>query len=248
MTDTATITGLGDLRPGDVMFGPIGGIVPGVFPVAAGQLALGEAFRIGRLSIRHAAVVVKASEHLPPGTVRFRSSGRYYTPDDQREAPAIDDRRSGHYETYETGVITAPVIVEAMPKGARLRELRQATDWTDRHAYVRQREDYPGQAERAAAVAEQLVGTPYSFASYAALGAWRVGMHTERLEAYINRRTGPLDLPAELICSQLVDEAWTRAGKQVMPHGTRPQVVTPGGLAMRLWNAPGAIRGGVGVL
>lgn len=216
---TDRITSLADLRPGDVMFGPIGGLVPGVFPVAAGQLLLGEAFRIGRLSIRHAGIVVKASEMLPPD------------------------------ERHPTGVITAPVIVEAMPSGARLRELRQATDWTDRHAYVRQAEDYHGQAARAAGIAAQLVGTPYSFASYAALAAWRFGWRTDRLAAYINRRRGDmLNLPAEVICSQLVDEAWTLAGKQVMPHGTRPQIVTPGGLAMRLWNAPGSVRGGVGVL
>jgi hypothetical protein len=207
-TMTDEIRGLADLRPGDVMFGPIGGLVPGVFPVAAGQLLLGEAFRIGRLSIRHAGIVIAA----------------------------MDDTGAG------------PLIVEAMPRGARVRRLTVAGDWTDRHAYLRQAEDYPGQAVKAAGTAEAMVGTPYSFASYAALAAWRFGWRTDRLAAYINRRGGPLNLPAELICSQLVDEAWTAAGKQVMPHGTRPQIVTPGALAARLWNAPGTVRGGVGIL
>lgn len=55
-----------DLRPGDLMFGPIGGLVPGVLPVGAGQLLL--APRKDRLTwrrwwkVRHAGVIVSASQ------------------------------------------------------------------------------------------------------------------------------------------------------------------------------------------
>jgi hypothetical protein len=235
-----------DLLPGDLYFGPIGGIVPGLFPVGIGHALLGETFRVGGMSVRHAGIVVEASRKLPPGTIRHRGSGEY------RPGPAPRTHIDPDvFDTYETGVITAPLIVEAMPSGARLVELRQATHWTPRHAYVRLPEDWPGQAADAAAIARAMVGTPYSFASYAALAAWRLGLRAERLERWINRRRpaervetpagGPAHvgflmapLPAEAICSVLVDQAWTLAGKQVMPHGTRPQIVTPGALARHL--------------
>lgn len=59
-----TIPTLADLRPGDLMFGPIGGFIPGVIPVGAGQIVL--ATRKARLSwrrwwkVRHVGVVVRA--------------------------------------------------------------------------------------------------------------------------------------------------------------------------------------------
>jgi hypothetical protein len=241
------INGLDDLRPGDIMLGPIGGVVPGLLPVGIGQLILGEIFRAGGLSVRHAGIVVEASRHLPPGTVRHRGTGRYY-PLDEQGPHQWRDLPHGDYDSYETGVITAPLLVEAMPTGARLVEMRTADHWTRKHAYVRLPEDFPGQARDAAAIARAMIGTPYSFASYAALAAWRLGLRRERLELWINRRHEPVHipgladrefrLPAEAICSVLVDQAWTLAGKQVMPHGTRPQVVTPGALAGRLLRLP----------
>jgi hypothetical protein len=232
-----TIRSLADLRPGDIMFAPIGGIIPGVFPVAIGQLLLGEAFRVGRLSIRHVGIVVEASQHLPPGSV-YRG------------------------QTYETGVITAPRLVQAMPAGAEEIELRIDTYWTPRHAYLRLPEDYPGQAADAATIARLMVevGTPYSFASYASLALWRWGVRIDRLERWINRRREPLPinwpsgrqdtatghlgarLPVEAICSVLADQAWTLAGKDLIP-GVAEQAVTPGALAGQLWRTPGVVWG-----
>lgn len=217
---------LAALRPGDIMLGPIGGLVPGLFPVGVGQALLGELFRVGGLSVRHAGVVVEASRTLPPD------------------------------EVCPYGRLTRPLLVEAMPSGARLVEMRLDTHWTPRHAYVRLPEDYPGQALDAAAIARAMIGTPYSFASYGALAAWRIGARTDRLARWINRRRPAqrietpaggaahagfimAPLPAEAICSVLVDQAWTLAGKQVMPHGTRPQIVTPGALAGQLLRLPG---------
>lgn len=140
-------------------------------------------------------------------------------------------------------------IVEAMPNGARSNIVGQDR-WTPEYVYCRLPEDYPGQAVDAAAIARAMIGTPYSFASYAALAAWRFGWKTPRLEAWINRRkpdqmipeltripggrAGYRALPAEAICSVLADQAWALTGKQVMPPGTPHQCVTPGALAMAL--------------
>lgn len=149
-------------------------------------------------------------------------------------------------------------VVEAMPRGARSNVV--ASDrWTRDYAYVQLAEDYPGQAKDAAAIARAMIGTPYSFASYAALAAWRLGWKTPRLERWIDRRkNGPvmpgstpeqrdrvianlkkqgigaaLGLPAEAICSVLADQAWSLTGKKVM-QGVAHQCVTPGALAGRL--------------
>lgn len=128
--------------------------------------------------------------------------------------------------------------VEAMPNGAREVHIGQER-WTDQYAYARLPEDYPWQGEDAAAVARAMIGTPYSPLSYAALAAWRFGMKTPRLEAWIGRtRQGimPPGLPREAICSVLADQSWALTGKQVMPKGTPHQCVTPSGLAAHLLN------------
>lgn len=133
-------------------------------------------------------------------------------------------------------------IVEAMPNGARS-NIIGLDRWTPEYAYVQLPEDYPGQGEDAAATARAMIGTPYSFASYAALAAWRFGMKTPRLEKWIGRtRRGimPPGLPCEAICSVLADQAWALTGKQVMPKGTPHQCVTPGALAAALLETEGA--------
>lgn len=148
---------------------------------------------------------------------------------------------------------SAARVVEAMPSGARQVDVDR---WTPEYAYVRLPEDYPGQAADAAAIARAMIGTPYSFASYAALAAWRFGWKTPRLEKWIDRRKPPIRVqfptsaaqmtsseiafPAEAICSVLADQAWAMTGKQVMPPGTPHQCVTPGALAMALLERPGA--------
>lgn len=223
-----TIDSLADLRPGDLMFGPIGGIVPGFFPVGVGQALLGETFWIGSLKPRHVGVVVDGYDSNPD--------------------------------------IVAPRLVQAMPRGAEEISLFDSTHWTERYAYVRLTEDYPGQAEDAAAIARLFVTEkiPYSFLSYAALAAWKYGLKADRLECWINRRRQPISatmprsrtpfiseglrLPAEAICSVLADQAWSLAGKRVMV-GVAHQAVTPGAMANQLMRRPGTrwiIPGGTG--
>lgn len=217
-----------DLRPGDLAFGPIRGAAGAL--VTAGQLLLGEGFRVGRVNIRHVFVVAEAGRPNPP-----YSDGL------------------GNYQ---------PRAVEAEPGGAI--EVPIGSRWTGEYAYVRLPEDYPGQGEDAAAIARAMIGTPYSFGSYAALALWRLGAKTPRLEKWIDRRkepalhvpvdltpwSGPLGqirLPREAICSVLADQAWSLTGKKIM-HGVAHQCVTPGALAGRLlsddanvWSWPGRV-------
>jgi hypothetical protein len=255
------INSLEDVRPGDILFGPIGGLV-GV-GVGLGQLALREAFRIGRLSVRHVGIVVEGSVHHEGPMVRNRETGDYRSGAHLLDGEGLEQVAPvpEPWDFYPNGVITAPKLVQAMPHGAEEIEMRQQTHWTPRHVFMRLSEDYPGQAEDAAAIARLMVreGVAYSFASYGALAAWRWGIQTPRLEAWIGRRReavtaelqGRIDpfvqLPVEAICSVLVDQAWSLAGKRVMV-GTKPQVVTPGAMAIQLWNRPGVVRGGAGLL
>lgn len=203
---------IADLRPGDLGFGPLNSRGAKLL-VDAGQLMLGEGFRVGRLNIEHVFVVVGSSN----------AEWDY------------------------------PQCVEAMPSGAR--HASMGGRFTPEYAYVRLPEDYPGQAQDAAAIARAMIGTPYSFASYAALAAWKFGLKTPRLERWIDRRKPPVpfegdgtfrdsgtngfvSLPAEAICSVLADQAWTLTGKKIM-QGVAHQCVTPGALAMRLLEMSG---------
>lgn len=217
-------THLADVRPGDIFFTNIGGIVPGIFPVKLGQLMLGEHARIGRRSFDHVGIVTD----VPHGFDTVRED---------------------------------PRAVQAMPKGAEEISLTEATHWTDSVTFMRLPEDYPGQAEDAAAIARAMIGTPYSFLSYAALAAWRWGLSTPRLEAWIGRRREPthvrpdpgdppnlVQLPAEAICSVLVDQAWSLTGKKIFTDGRPHQCVTPGALASRLLWMPGVEKFGKGIL
>lgn len=155
-------------------------------------------------------------------------------------------------------VVPGGKLVEAMPSGARRRDLRES-DWSKKTAFLRLPEDYPGQALDAAAVATAMIDTPYSVASYAYLGLYLAHVHPHWLEERIDRRRPGTafmlpsghwtteDLPVEAICSVLADQAWTLAGKKDLIRGTYPQVVTPGLLAGQLWTRPGVIRGGAGI-
>src|SRR5689334_2920621 len=87
-TDGASRPGLESLRPGDIVFGPIGGIVPGLFPVAFGQLLLAPAERRRTVrdwwGFRHVAVVT--SDHsivqaMPSGAEEIEIGAEHWTHD-----------------------------------------------------------------------------------------------------------------------------------------------------------------------
>jgi len=71
--------------------------------------------------------------------------------------------------------------------------------------------------------ARELLGTPYSFLDYVALAARRLHIPAPGLRRYI-KSTG------HLICSQLVDEAYGRAGLPMFTDGRWPGDVTPADL------------------
>lgn len=167
-----------------------------------------------------------------------------------------DHFRIGEFTAGHAAIVTAGgKLVEAMPSGARERDLRD-TDWGPTHMFFRLPEDHWGQSLEASIVASRMVGIPYSFLSYVSLGAHIAGFQPEFLSKWIDRRQGTIPneiyelgiepaktigLPVEAICSVLVEQAWTLTGKKVI-RGTRPQVVTPGMLTRQLWNYPGVIR------
>lgn len=224
-----TITVLADLRPGDIGITTMGGLIPGLFPVRIGQWMCRESFTIGPYSADHVLICVQSE-------------------------------RQFHGERV-------PRAVQAMPGGAEEIALTPAQHWTDGVAWFRLPEDYPGQAQDAAAIARLFVAerVPYSFLSYVALAAWSRGWKTPKLESWIDRRRPPtfvnsvrmitppgpvghrVALPREAICSVLVDQAWSLAGKRVI-EGVARQCVTPGMMAIQLSRRPGVIRGGPGFL
>jgi hypothetical protein len=197
--------------------------------VAAGEFLVDGGFRVGTVDVRHAGIVVEAK----PGTTMR--------------------------EGYPSGVLDYFELAQAMPGGAEIATMTYDRNWTDRCAYVRLPEDYPGQAEDAAAIARFMVrqGVGYSYASYAALAAWHWGATTPRLEAWIGRRQlavefpdgvgagGPheVQIPVEAICSVFVDQAWSLTGKKIFDDGRPHQCVTPSQLAQRLLGTDGAVWG-----
>jgi hypothetical protein len=143
----------------------------------------------------------------------------------------------------------SPRLAQAMPGGAEIVDMTYAQHWSPKCAYARLPEDYPGQAEDAAAIARLMVseGVGYSYGSYPALAAWHWRLATPRLEAWISRRREPvmvkapharypdgLALPVEAICSVFADQAWSLTGKKIFEDGRPHQCVTPSQLGQRL--------------
>jgi hypothetical protein len=223
----AEIRSLADVRPGDICITRMGGLIPGLFPVRIGHAICEESFTIGPFSADHVLICVEASRPVTAASAPF---GNLW------HGPGGSD-----------DLFTIPRAVQAMPRGAEEIELTPAKHWTDGVAWFRLTEDYPGQAEDAAAIARLFVTekVPYSFLSYVALAAWSRGLKAERLERWIDRRqpealhlrekfgSVSFRLPREAICSVLVDQAWSLAGKRVMLNVKR-QCVTPGAMAIQL--------------
>lgn len=219
------------------MLGPIGGAAG--LMVGIGQLILGEAFRQGTLSVRHAGIVTAAGGWQPDGNL---ATDIWHGPmlaqamAHGAEEIQMDD---GHW-TERHAYVRLPEDYHGQAEDAA----------TVARLMVRER-------------------VAYSFASYLSLAAWKVtGREDGRLARWINRRRPAIDmpsnhpvlaarsepveirLPCEAICSVLAEQAWTLVGKRVV-EGTRPQAVTPGMLADTLssyegatWCRPRPARGG----
>lgn len=113
------------------------------------------------------------------------------------------------------------MVVQAMPSGAELIPIEEASpaiQWsTGRFGLT---ED---QRDAMVVVAVALVGIPYSFLDYASIG----------LAHYRIRPAWVRDFVADtghMICSQLVDEVYLRAGVHLFDDGRLPGDVTPGDL------------------
>lgn len=136
---------LADLRPGDIMFGPIGGIVPGIFPVGVGQVLL--ANRRARLSwrrwweIRHVGVVVEGAPPdlpgVPPMLVQAMPRGA-------EEIPLDEEHWTAEY------VYIRPAYKVLWPTEAQPRSFQGAV---------------------VADAARGYLGTPYNFLTYGKLAA-----------------------------------------------------------------------------
>jgi hypothetical protein len=145
----------------------------------------------------------------------------------------VTEERYVTSEGYVTdGQLRGPLAVEAMPSGAR--EVDISDRWTDRYIYLR----LPGmneasshlgwmKGERISYEARQLVGTPYSFLDYGALALRHWGFPHDSLRKRITDS-------GHMICSQLADQALTRAGIKVFNDGRLSQDVTPGALYYQL--------------
>lgn len=209
--------GLESLQPGDILIGSIGGVVPGLFPVAFGQLVLAPAERRRTArdwwNFRHVAVVVES--HL--------------------------DTEIGTEKSPQTWPVHGPKIAQAMPSGAEEVEIG-AEHWRNEYLYIRPRWQWMDQGQLVADRARHYVAvhTPYSFVDYLALAAHRLtdGQRYKDLEdrTALDRYVAG---SRRMICSQLVDQCLADAGYHVFTDGRLPQDVMPAELACRLLALPG---------
>lgn len=126
-----------------------------------------------------------------------------------------------HHYQHAFLVLEDQQLLEAMPGGARARPLtdddRAAATFSDWPLTDQQRDSVVYHARL-------LVGTPYSVLDYLSLALVRLGIRPAWLRRYV-ANTG------HLICSQLVDEVYLRAGIHMFHDGRFPGDVTPGDLA-----------------
>lgn len=83
------------------------------------------------------------------------------------------------------------------------------------------------QGQKIADIALSLVGTGYSFLDYVAIATHRFHLPVPGLESYIASSK-------HMICSQLVDYAYQKAGYQLFTDGRWNGYVTPAAIAVRI--------------
>jgi len=125
--------------------------------------------------------------------------------------------------THAGVVVEDGNVVEAEPGGARLGSVQyylenKAVFATGRIPLTEE------QRQKIVDEATSLVGTPYSFVEYLAIGLHRFGLRLGCIDRYITDS-------GHMICSQLVDEVYRRAGVHLFNDGRLPQDVTPGDIA-----------------
>jgi hypothetical protein len=136
--------------------------------------------------------------------------------------------------THAYLVLDNAEAIEAMPRGARLASTSDRVG--DDFLYFR----LPLldiQRQAVTSVGRGLVGTPYSFLDYYALGAQQWGFLPGG--EWARRRVAD---SGHMICSQLVDFALHEAGCWLFDDGRLPQDVTPGDLFWRLFEVGSPFR------
>ncbi|MGW2950756.1 hypothetical protein [Streptomyces eurythermus] len=112
-------------------------------------------------------------------------------------------------------------VVQAMPGGAELIRLEDASEpvlWSTGRIELTLSERM-----RICGSARGLVGTPYSFLDYASIALASRHIRPRWVRDFVADS-------GHLICSQLVDEAYLRAGVHLFSDGRIPGDVTPGDL------------------
>lgn len=112
-------------------------------------------------------------------------------------------------------------ILEAEPGGARIRPM---TEYPADLLVWSTWDLTPGQRASIVGAARGLLGVPYSFADYAALAVRRLHLPFPGLRRYIASS-------GHMICSQLTDEVYRRAGLHMFRDNRWPGDVTPADLA-----------------
>lgn len=137
--------------------------------------------------------------------------------------------------THAFMVIDSNKVIEAEPGGAEVNDLAKYLDRPDVlfndapvQLFLKERggsglgwEDYI--RARIVREARRLQGIPYSYLDYLALAAERFDIKIPLVERRVKRED-------RMICSQLVDYVYFRAGIHLFDDGRLPQDVTPGDL------------------
>lgn len=118
-------------------------------------------------------------------------------------------------------------IIEAMPGGARFGKVSDYPDaiYSRFALTLDQRDLICDEAIR-------MYGTPYSFLDYLSLALTHMNFRPDRVRKYVQDS-------GHLICSQLVAEAYLRAGVELFPDRRLSLDVTPGDLARLLLEESG---------
>lgn len=124
--------------------------------------------------------------------------------------------------THVFVVLHNDMIIEAQPGGAVVVPLVKYLNHPT--TFAAPRDLTQEQRDSIVAEATLLKGTPYSFADYFALTLERLNLGFGWTRKYV-RSSG------HMICSQLADESYKRAGVNLFDDGRLPQDVTPGDLA-----------------
>jgi hypothetical protein len=214
---------LADLRPGDI------GFARHVLPRSADLLILASQLALGEPGYPHHVFVVTGVG-----------------------APWVGDRYGSGTDVQSSfqreGSTPTVKIVQAMPSGAEEIEIG-AEFWTKDYTYIR-----PAYGTRVAGIhahapldfvqgvlnqdaevalkARGYVGTPYSFADYAAIAGVHFGIANGPIRRYVTSSK-------HMICSQLADQAMSDAGWHVFNDGRLPQDVTPAALHAQMRKMPG---------